>query len=564
MKTTRFLLLVIAIFTGITSNAINVTFRVDMAQQTVPPEGVHIAGSFQGWIPEATLMTLETGSIYSYTIDLTAGETVEYKFINGDAWGEDESVPAACNQNNNRYLTVPNADIILDAVCFGSCFPCGNPTEVTFQVDMSEQTVAASGVHVAGSFQGWNPGSTEMILTANNIYAITLTVSENDNLEFKYINGNDWPGEETVPANCGVPNGVGGFNRSYLVPIGGGTLPAVCFGSCEPCGFIPNEVEVTFSVDMSEESVSPNGVHIVGAFQGWDPAADAMTDIGDGLYQATFTLISGNHYQYKFINGNTWEEEEVVPQECGEDNGQGGFNRFVNVPDENLTLDAVCYSSCNPCGYVPVEVLVTFRVDLSEDTVSANGVHLTGEFQGWDPAATEMTDVGNGLFETTVTLWSGTYHQFKYINGNTWDDEEIVPAECGDDNGQGGFNRYLIVPDVNIILDTVCFSSCEPCDNGTGVGIVVANSENYFYIIPNPFKNTLSIQFLKEENRNVKISVLNVYGKVVYTDEIENLNSGKYVFDADIESLSNGVYFCRLEFKSGNRSITEIAKIIKQ
>ena len=35
---------------------------------------------------------------------------------------------------------------------------------------------------------------------------------------------------------------------------------------------------------------------------------------------------------------------------------------------------------------------VTFRVDMSNETVSASGVHLAGNVQGWDPAATMMHD----------------------------------------------------------------------------------------------------------------------------------------------------------------------------
>jgi len=337
MKKIKSIILIVTVFTSISAFAINVTFKVDMQLQTVPAEGVHIAGSFQGWDPGATAMTLESGSIYFYTADFAEGETIEYKFINGDEWGEDESVPADCNQNNNRYLTIPAEDIILDAVCFGSCDPCGNPADVTFQIDMSEQTVSPEGVHVAGNFQGWNPASTELEHIGDNIYATTLTLSEDQYLEFKFINGNDWPGEESVPPACGVPDGVAGYNRFYTVPAGGGTMEALCFSSCEPCDYVPVEVFVTFKVDMSQDTVSPEGVFFVSDFQGWDPVANPMADMGEGIYEATFMLMSGDHHQYKFLKGNTWEDEEIVPSECGEDNGQGGYNRFINVPEENIT-----------------------------------------------------------------------------------------------------------------------------------------------------------------------------------------------------------------------------------
>ncbi|MEZ5146822.1 MAG: hypothetical protein R2759_07005 [Bacteroidales bacterium] len=231
--------------TYVAGSGANVTFRVDMSQQTVPPEGVHIAGSFQGWDPGATAMTDMGNGIYSYTHTFAGGEYIEYKFINGDEWGEDEAVPSGCAQNNNRYLDVPLADTLLPAVCFASCQPCGNATEVTIQVDMSEQTVSGDGVHVAGSFQGWNPSSTEMLAVGNGVYEVTVTASEGETIEYKFINGNDWAFEETVPSECGVPNGVGGYNRYFEVPTGGGNTDLVCFASCDPCGVIPVEVNVT-------------------------------------------------------------------------------------------------------------------------------------------------------------------------------------------------------------------------------------------------------------------------------------------------------------------------------
>ena len=114
-------------FVGPSSGGVNITFNVDMSQQTVLPEGVHLAGNFQGWDPAATLMNTSGDDIYTYTQMFTPGDSIEYKFVNGDEWGEDESVPPECALNDNRYLVVPDADTVLIAVCFGSCDPCGTP-----------------------------------------------------------------------------------------------------------------------------------------------------------------------------------------------------------------------------------------------------------------------------------------------------------------------------------------------------------------------------------------------------------------------------------------------------
>jgi len=69
MKNIKVLFVAVSMFVALSGFAVNVTFKVDMAQQTVPAEGVHIAGSFQGWIPSDTQMTLESGTVYTLSLN---------------------------------------------------------------------------------------------------------------------------------------------------------------------------------------------------------------------------------------------------------------------------------------------------------------------------------------------------------------------------------------------------------------------------------------------------------------------------------------------------------------
>ena len=346
------------------TTSVDVTFRVDMSQQTIAPEGVHIAGDFQGWDPGATAMTDSGNDIYTYTHSLAIGEEIEYKFINGDEWGEDETVPAECAQNNNRYITVPAIDTTLTAVCYGSCDPCGPQVEVTFRVDMSEQTVSGDGIHLAADFQGWDPAADEMTLTGDNIYELSFNLNVGEHYQYKFINGNTWDGEETVPAECGEDNGVGGYNRFIDVPDYDTILPAFCFSSCSPCDTTPDQYIVTFQIDMSEETIAAEGVHLAGSFQGWDPGTTPLTLVEDNIYATDVTLYEGYMYEYKFINGNTWDGAETVPEECGVDDGQGGYNRYIEVPGADTTLTALCFSSCDTC--------ITIGIDERNVEVAAN------------------------------------------------------------------------------------------------------------------------------------------------------------------------------------------------
>ena len=419
-------------------NVVSITFQVDMSNEDVSADGVHIAGSFQGWDPAATALSDADGDgVYSVSVDLTPGDAIEYKYINGNAWGGDEfsgGLP-------NRSLTIPDEDTVLPAYCFNSLILCSE-AYVTFQVDMNFETVSANGVHVAGSFQGWDPAATALSdADADGIYSVTLALTSGDTVEYKYINGNAWGSDETAF----------GGNRSLVVPSEDTVLPAYCFNSLEECAYEAEGVWVTFRVDMSYEIINEeDGVHIAGSFQGWDPALTVMSDEDDDMvYELMYDILepAGTTIEYKFVNGNAWGDDEGI-----------AANRSLVVPSEDTVLTVVCFGSFQPCPDPPDSVTVTFVVDMSNEEVSANGVHIAGSMQGWDPAASEMTDAdGDGKYEIEFQLATGTSVAYKFVNGNAWGSEETVPDDCVTDG-----NRTLDVPNFDRPYE-VCYGSCEAC-----------------------------------------------------------------------------------------------------
>ncbi len=436
-----------------------ITFQVDLSYVDVSLDGVHIAGTFNEWDPAANEMTAVGNGLFEITLDLSEGDFIEYRYYNGNTAGDSEIVPQGCSQNNSRYLEIPLQNTTLDAVCWGQCVACGDPpvdVDITLQVDMSDQVVSPNGVFVAGTFQGWAVGTTQMIDAGDGIFIWTGTFQSGYYHEFKYINGDTWDGAESIPEECAFNQ-----NRFIYIPDVNTTLDAVCFGSCEACP-PPPEVDINFLVDMSNETVSGDGIHLAGSFNQWDPTANPMTETRAGVYSATVTLTSEDVHTYKFVNGNTLGEVEIVPEECGVPDGMLGFAREITVPGEATTLDEVCFGECGPC-IPPPESLVTFSVDMSTETVSPEGVHLMGSFQGWDPATTPMNDAGEGIFNLTLSLVEGVHHTYKFVNGITSDDVEYVPEACGEDDGLGGYNRYVDVPVDDLVLDLVCFGRCIEC-----------------------------------------------------------------------------------------------------
>ncbi|MFN5621346.1 MAG: hypothetical protein ACK478_08590, partial [Flavobacteriales bacterium] len=99
------------------SVAKHIRFTVDMTDQVVSPNGVHLTGDFQAllglengdWQSNTLLMEQQSDTnLYSVVLQLPAFRKYEYKFVNGDQFYEVEFVPwesrVGYDFNDNRWL----------------------------------------------------------------------------------------------------------------------------------------------------------------------------------------------------------------------------------------------------------------------------------------------------------------------------------------------------------------------------------------------------------------------------------------------------------------------------
>jgi hypothetical protein len=446
-----------------------VVFSVNMSQQIVSPSGVFLAGTFNSFSTTSDPMTDIGNGIFVDTVLLDTSAVVQYKFVNGAAANAVfENVPSSCGQVDgggiiNRQISVPDNGGVLPVVCFGECINCIQPAlvDIVLRVNMSGTTVAPQGVHLAGSFNNWSATANPMTPVGNGIYVDTLTLDTSAIIQYKFLNGNNFVVEEQVPQSCGVPNGLGGFNRFLAVPQQDSVLAPVCFSSCVNCPPAPL-VNVTFRVNMSLTPVSPDGLHLVGSFNGFNPTATPMVSAGGGIYEVTLALDTTSTIIYKFNNGILYTTEELVPASCGVPGTFGGYDRQLRIPEQDTILSVVCYGQCVDC-ILPVNVDVTFRVDLGSTQADAAGVFLAGTFNGWSTSANAMVNTSANIWEATISLDTTQIVQYKFVNGNTSAGYEIVPSACGSVGGGGVINRQIAVPQSASTLSLVCFGSCTSC-----------------------------------------------------------------------------------------------------
>ncbi len=303
-------------------------------------------------------------------------------------------------------------------------------------------------------------------------------------------------------------------------------------------------VNVTFRVDMSERVVSPDGVHLPGTFCNWKTDSLAMMPVGNNIYQLTVPCEAGNMEQYKFLNGISWTTgDENVPGTCGVPNGYGGYNRYINVPCQDTVLKLVCFSRCDSC---PPRVNITFRVSMAWQTISPEGVHLSGSFNSWDPAVTLLNEVGNGSYYQAVQpLAPGDSIPFKYVNGADISGVELVPAECGVYSDRYNYQRMLVVPSEATVLPVVCFSQCTG-DCTVGVESGQAEEASLSQNVPNPFLESSIISYAVPERSTVRLLISDLMGRTIKTLVEKEMEAGQYKVTIFAPDFTQGMYFYRI------------------
>ncbi len=456
--------------------AVNITLQVNMSQQTVSPNGVHVAGSFQGWSPNTTLMTDPDGDgIYTVSLDVTGNMDHTYKFINGDAWTNNELVPSSCGWDDgfggfNRLITVGNADGIVPVVCFGACENCPPPVV---------------------------PGCT-------NINACNFNAAANSDDGSCLIIGN------TCDDNNAQTN-------NDVVDV-----------NCNCMGTMMTPTMVVLRVDMTNQTVDAAGVFVAGTFNNWDATATQLSEYQPGLYQGVLFAYPGETIQYKFLNGNTWLGTEIVPSTCGVDDGSGNINRTLSIGDVSITADLVCFNECAAC--IPIEMSsVTFQVDMSNTAINPNGVFVAGDFQGWVPNGSQMTNTFGNIYSYTASIPTGNTVYFKFINGGDWTQAENVDFACAFNDGSGNFNRGYNVVSGDNYIPIVCFGQCQGC--ATQVNQFENKNPRAF---PNPFSNELNFT---TPHPGVPYTIYNAWGQAV----AKGMVNGKTTIDTS--QWPNGLYW---------------------
>lgn len=279
--------------------------------------------------------------------------------------------------------------------------------QVTFRVNMSGLAVAASGVHISGSFQ--STGAAPVVMTASatlpNTYMYSVSIPNGQAVTYRFHNGSSAANVETVPSSCGVAGAQGIIFRSHNVQ-GDSVLPAYFFGTCFS-NLNPPPPPVTrnvrFRVNMVGQTVSAQGVYLMGSFQGNNPAATRMTALSaqPNIYVFDTALVLGDTLRYRYVNGNTLANVESVPAACASNQNR------IHVLTDDVVLPAFLIGTCDTSlPQVAGRIIGFVRYDNTTQTPMTNTtVRL---LQNQQIIETQTTDA-NGAFAFSQVA-NGSYN----------------------------------------------------------------------------------------------------------------------------------------------------------
>jgi hypothetical protein len=399
--------------------AMNIVAQIEGTWRLAPAAGSLGVGPNQGdvswWANSAGDVSVRS-CLFDDSIKFDANGTMTH-YMDGSTWVEGwQGSPDGCNTPVAPHDGTTNA-----------------PYTYTFNSTNGELTVNGIGAHL-GLAKVIN--GAEINNSANAASSITyLTTFSNNN--------------NTMTVDISVGNGWWRYVYQKTATV---TIPD------------PN---ITFRVNMSNYTGTiGTGVYVNGSFNGWCGSCNPLTDMGNGLWQATLPIPAGN-IEYKFTIDGWNAQENFTPNDaCIDPNtGDNFYNRYYQISGDAV-LPAVCFNSCDPCPSNATQLIGTWKLKANAGSLSVGPA--LGDGSWWANGAGDVTTRAC-LFDDSVKFdANGTMTH--YMDGSTWLEawQGTDPAACGTPvaphNGAGPY--------------TYTYSAGELTINGTGGHIGLAKVYN--------------------------------------------------------------------------------------
>ncbi len=223
-------------------------------------------------------------------------------------------------------------------------------------------------------------------------------------------------------------------------------------------------------------------------------------------------LIDNKYYEHELTAGNFYNITGIVYYR---------FDRFGLNPRSTSDIEDL--------GAPNSTTEITFQVNMENEDVSTDGVHVIGSWDNWTQS--NELSANNNVYSATLELTAGNNIEYKFVNGLSSNNSnfETISGNCVSGSG----NRQFTVSETANTLDLVCFGSCDDCETETAINTL---SKDGIKIYPNPAKDIVYVDL--QDQTNVEIILTDVLGRKLYQESAdEKLES------IQLENYQSGIYF---------------------
>jgi Secretion system C-terminal sorting domain/Carbohydrate-binding module 48 (Isoamylase N-terminal domain) len=415
-----------------------VTFQVNMKGAPQPVNNVFVNGSFTNWVPKR-LTKNTTDSIWKGTFSLPTGSyTYQFALDSPATRKEVFNGYELCTKNDTvrreiyRTTTIAR-DTTYPAVCYNSCYNCGDGVKITVNLGTSHIAVSPTGVYIAGGGNFGAPG--DFPLTgAGAVKSITVERQKGFESFYTFTNGKclDYSCKENIAGlSCANP---ANFNDRKMGPITQDTTINTCFALCTTtttCAAV-DSVNVTFRVNMRRYTSAFTQVYVSGSFNGWSNESNPLTKpVGtDSIWKTTIKIQKGTEYEYKF-QLDKWAAQEnftTAQGACTKVDPSGAFRNRVVTPTRDSTLTDFCFNACVNCVRVNTND-IEFTNDLFKIAPSVSDQFFTLELNNTTNATAQMQIVN--MLGRVVAQQNLTTRQNNIPTGNLSNGLYFVAVKVG-------------------------------------------------------------------------------------------------------------------------------------
>ena len=444
------------------------------------------AGTYPGGSTAETME--EGGSIQQEQICLSEGC---YTFIITDSWGDglDGGAEVSCVEQGFDWanlipftMTNEDGDLLFEETnpAFGDCQSGGDDGPCSASYDFCVTADAPIYGCTDSEADNYNPNA-----NTNDGSCEYLGCTDQDYLEYDATaNVDDGSCETLIVEGC-TDSEADNYNPDANIND----------GSCEySYSWVPCDNQGWFE---GFESYDDSNIDPQSDWIGWDNANSgvAVTDDFSFIGGQSILVEQDDDLVYEFSDINSGSGDLIFYMFIPSDGNAGAYFNILhdyNAADSNWAFEVYFASSqSGESSYVSADS------DVSFDAV----------YDQWIEVKNEIDIENNSI---------SFYYNDVFIHSWTWSD-----GSAGESNVLGALNLFGYCAGAGCV-GQAWYDNIELCGFDTsGIGIDDSNLTQNSYIYPNPNNGSFEL-FFKNDTKNVYVEVVDLLGKKVYSDVIEN------------------------------------------